>query len=172
MSPKRGRRRQYAPKNQPDNGTPEVQRMRKQLVGHENDQRASYPLGVMLARNLLTQSEHDAALHYAHVFQKATGRWQSNEGGVSLGVDSNEGRDAAAKAARDWKAMADKLLAHGRQIKDAVDNLAIYSRFPGWLISLCVGSPVTISENKHMKEVVAAISSLQKEAVDGARRAA
>ncbi len=170
MTAKRVRRRQ-TPKNHTDNGTPEMQRMRKMLVGHENDQRASYPLGVMLARNIITQAEHDAAVHYAHVVQKATGRWQSNEGGISLDPDSEAAAKSTLKAELAWKEYAAKLLAQGRQIKDAIDNLAIYSRFPRWLIRLCLNEPLSPSDAAHVKKIVAGIASMQK-GVDGIRQAA
>lgn len=141
--------------------------MRKLLTGFENDQRASYPLGVMLARNIIDQAAHDAALHYAHVFQKATGRWQSHEGGISLGTGSKD-----AEAMKEWHRLVTKLLSHSRSIKDAVDNLSIFNRFPRWLIRICLSEPLTMSDAKHLEQVKAAIADLQKEGVDGVKKAA
>ena len=45
----------------PDRGTPECQARRLALVGSVGDQRAEYPLGVLLARGAITQDQHDAA---------------------------------------------------------------------------------------------------------------
>ena len=57
----------------PDLGTPEAQRKRFDLVGGAPPELAEYPLGVLLARGIITRDEHDAGCRYAHLRGKALG---------------------------------------------------------------------------------------------------
>lgn len=61
-----GRLRQEA-----DRGTPELLEQRRRLTGSAEDPRASYPLGVLLARRKIMPAEHRAGRRYAALFAVA-----------------------------------------------------------------------------------------------------
>ncbi|MGQ0663800.1 MAG: hypothetical protein ACT4P2_09475 [Pseudomonadota bacterium] len=133
---KRGRPKNDRPAR--DSGTRELQRQRAQLVAGGDSVLAGYPLGVLLARRIITQDQHNAGCRYAWLYGKATGRWDSaglvwerllGAGGAS--ADAGETDDAALYAK--WKDATAALLAAGRRAKDGVDNLAVFNRLPAWI---------------------------------------
>ena len=135
MNRRRGRPRGEHPRG-PDLGTPEAQRKRIELVGRAAPELAEYPLGVLLARGLITRDQHDAGCHYAYLRGKALGNTTvfgmfralfPTGGGRALDEDTQVVVEAR------WRAAASTLLAAGRPAKDAVDNAALYLRLPRWL---------------------------------------
>jgi hypothetical protein len=69
---KRGRPRLNRPSN--DGGTPELQARRSALVGAGDPALAEYPLGIMLARGLISPEEHEAGCYYAALYARAVAR--------------------------------------------------------------------------------------------------
>ena len=69
---KRGRPRLDRPSM--DGGTLELQARRAALVGAGDPALAEYPLGIMLARGLISAEEHGAGCYYAALYAKAVAR--------------------------------------------------------------------------------------------------
>jgi len=163
---KRGRpKKPPAPKR--DEGTPEVQLRRMILTGTTNDQRASYPLGILLAHKVIDQQQHNDALHYAHTLQMATGRWQHHEGGRAGGYG-----EGSVPAHQEWQKLAKRLLSLGRRYKDAMDNVAVFERLPSWAWALIQKRMPSKSEVAAQKDFVRACDALAGMAVDRVSKAA
>ena len=86
---------------QVDRGTPEVQARRVGLAGDGSEVLAHYPLGVALARGVITTEERDAGLRYAWAYRAATGRPVAVPAGAATAAAGPGGRNRAATAARD-----------------------------------------------------------------------
>tara|TARA_R110002020_G_scaffold73197_4_gene187666 strand:- start:325 stop:819 length:495 start_codon:yes stop_codon:yes gene_type:complete len=111
----------------PDRGTPEQMSRRFKLVGDGPQELASYPLGVLFARKIITQEQHNAGLDYSRLHRAVIGKHQRSAGGDPIPDDVLEGMQ------RRFDVMRAALKSSGRRSKDAVDNAAVYDRFPGWL---------------------------------------
>ena len=122
---KRNRRPRGKPSNRhsPDRGTPECQAQRLALVGSIQDQRAEYPLGVLLARGTITQNQHDAGQRYARLWGKCVGN-PLTRGGHGYADPLDEEAQAAVEAR--WREVA-RLLRH-TQCKPVVDTVCVYER--------------------------------------------
>ena len=59
-----------------DLGTPEVLARRARLAAGGDPTLTESPLGVMLARGLIGQEQHDAGRYYASLYRQAVGRTQ------------------------------------------------------------------------------------------------
>ena len=125
-SRKRGRPRK-APIVGPDRGTPEQIARRFKLIGDAPQELASYPLGVLLARKIITQEMHNAGLDYGRLYRCVVGKHQRSAGGDP--IPDEVLRDMQSR----FDVMRQALKNAGRRSKDAVDNAAVYDRFPGWL---------------------------------------
>ena len=68
---KRGRPRLGRPST--DQGTPELQARRAVLVGGSDPALSEHPLGIMLARGLITPEQHEAGCYYAGLYGRAVG---------------------------------------------------------------------------------------------------
>ena len=127
------RLRRRKPRRLPDRGTPEAQARKRELVGAGDPALAEYPLGVLLARGLISPAQHDAGRHYAYLAGRVLGRTRpyrpdAGSGGAELG-------DGALAAVEDrWRAAVAALLTAGRRAKDAVDNVALFERMPPRLL--------------------------------------
>jgi len=69
---KRGRPKLDRPSQ--DGGTPELQARRTALVAGGDPTLAEYPLGIMLARGLISAEEHEAGCYYAMLYARAVAR--------------------------------------------------------------------------------------------------
>jgi hypothetical protein len=109
----------------PDMGTPEQQAKRRALVGDANPQLASYPLGVLLARKLIDQDQHNAGLRYAQLC-----RVMLNVGPrePSLGYLPSDERDARTE--REWRLCTSSLERAGQIAKWSVDTICVYEQVP------------------------------------------
>lgn len=103
---------------------------------------AAYPLGALLANGTIDQAMHDAGVKYAKLFSVLTGRRASPPAMVMDGDHAGRAPedDAEAEARRvagerAYRDAASALLACGSRAKTVVDNVAVYSRNPHWLIS-------------------------------------
>jgi len=56
-----------------DQGTPELQARRAVLVGGSDPALSEHPLGIMLARGLITPEQHEAGCYYAGLYGRAVG---------------------------------------------------------------------------------------------------
>jgi len=106
-----------------DRGTPELVARRLALTeGHENPALASYPLGVLLARGVINQDQHNAGVQYATAFWKAFGKPFAkavNLTGLSGHgePDGDVGRLHAAQGSFP-----------SRHCRDVVENVSVYER--------------------------------------------
>jgi hypothetical protein len=117
-----------------DLGTPEQQARRRVMVGGGDPKYAEYPLGVLLARRIITQQQHDAGCRYAFLAGRVLGR----VGATSSTMEhwySPDLDDAMLIVEPLWREACDVLAARGRRVKEAVDN-ATYHRI--WPIALIV----------------------------------
>jgi|GEM_PF-4536507 len=122
---KRGR-----PAKPKDEGpTPEMIAKRKQLVGDGDLQLAGYPLGVLWARKIISQDQHDAGVYYAYLFGRMFGK--IHPGHSTPGAYDPELDDKAQEIIEPLWREAESII-HGmsRSTKYAVENCAVYSRLP------------------------------------------
>ena len=59
-----------------DHGTPELQARRLSLADGADPVMTEYPLGLLLARALVDQMQHDAGCYYAYLYRRAIGHTQ------------------------------------------------------------------------------------------------
>ena len=97
------------------------------MIGDAPQELASYPLGVLLARGAITQEMHNAGLDYGRLYRCVVGKRQRSAGGDP--IPDEVLRDLHSR----FDVMRQALKNAGRRSKDAVDNAAVYDRFPGWL---------------------------------------
>ena len=107
----------------PDRGTPEYQARRIALVGSVHDQRAEYPLGVLLARGAITQDQHDAGQRYARLWGKCVGN-PLTRGGRGYADPLDDDTQAVVEAR--WREVAHLLRRTG--CKSIVDTICVYER--------------------------------------------
>ena len=132
-SRKRGRPRKSQDVG-PDRGTPEQQVKRFALVGAAQSELASYPLGILLARQIISQDQHNAGCDYARLYRLVIGRTSSNSTGGSEATDED-----VERAQNQFDVLRKALVAAGRRQQDAVANVAVFERLPGWLVRACRG---------------------------------
>ena len=130
------RRRRRGTKRTPeaDLGTPEARAHKLALVGSADPALAEYPLGVLLARGILTPEQHDAGCHYAYLAGRVLGRTKPYRADLGGGGGEALTEGALAAVERRWHDAVRALLDAGRRAKDAVDNAAMFERVPGWLL--------------------------------------
>ncbi len=103
--------------------TPEQKARRIALVGNDQDPLASYPLGVLLARDLITQQQHDAGRRYAWLRGVSLGNpLTRNEPGHASPLSDSEQADIE----REWRRAAHVLRQACR--KTIVDTVCVYER--------------------------------------------
>lgn len=100
------------------------------LVGpHGDPVLASYPLGVLLAREIIDRDMHDAGIYYAYLRGRVLGK--AHPGPAIAGVYNPVTDDAAQEVIEPlWRDACRVLQGVSRKAKDAVDNVAYYQRFP------------------------------------------
>ena len=102
------------------------------MVGDANPALSEYPLGVLLARGIVTQEQHDAGVKDAFLAGRVLGRtkpYRPDAAGASVTGDET----LTPKMEERWREAVDRLLLCGRRCKDAVDNVVVFHRFPSWL---------------------------------------
>ncbi len=129
---KRGRPKLNRPSN--DSGTPELQARRSALVGAGDPVLAEYPLGIMLARGLISAEQHEAGCYYATLYAKAVARTTLScahiyrrmlaESGKAQELD-DKSQEHIERLFRHGK---NRLLAAGRRVCEATENLAVFGR--------------------------------------------
>lgn len=134
---RRGRPKLDRPAN--DTGTPELQARRSALVGPGDPALAEYPLGIMLARGLITAEEHEAGCYYAALYARAVARTSLScahiyrrmlaESGRAMDLDDK----SQAHIERLFRQGKNNLLAAGRRVSEATENLAVFGRPPRFL---------------------------------------
>ncbi len=137
---RRGRPRKPGPRErngQPqrygrDRGTKEIQSLREWYAGAGDPVLTSYPLGILLANQAITEPQHVAGCDYAWLHWAVFGR-------VSLAAVSLEFMDHGRAVEIDRVKEERRLEAiHGRfvarqRVRRLLDNLVIFERIPRWM---------------------------------------
>jgi len=122
-----------------DCGTPELQAYRERLAAGGDPALTEYPLGLLLARGLVSREQHEAGCYYAFLYGRSIGRTQVNcsylFGAQAAGyADRHELTEAdLAKIQSLFRQGKNQLLAAGRHVCDATENLIVFGRLPRFL---------------------------------------
>jgi hypothetical protein len=129
---KRGRPRLDRPSR--DGGTPELQARRAAMVGAGDPTLAEHPLGVMLARGLITPEQHEAGCYYAALYGRAVARIHLSAAPIyrRLLAESGRGRELDEGSQRHierlYRLGKNHLLAASRRICEATENLVVFAK--------------------------------------------
>ena len=106
---------------------------RLELVNGADPALAEYPLGILLARHIVTQDQHNAGLKFAWLYAKAHGR--TKDCGLDYGYNGmDETRLADVEATyRQQKAILMRL---SLRTFNAVVDLAVFRQMPWWFNGL------------------------------------
>lgn len=130
---RRGRPRLERPET--DLGTPEQQARRARLVAGGDPALSEYPLGLMLARGLIGREQHEAGCRYGLLYARVIGKGHVSCAAIyeRLAADmrptrlqADEGQEARDQAL--FRLGKNQLLAAGRRICDATENLVVFGR--------------------------------------------
>lgn len=122
-----------------DRGTPELQAHRERLAAGGDPALSEYPLGLLLARGLVSREQHEAGCYYAFLYGRSIGRTQVNcsylFGAQAAGyADRHDLTDAElARLQSLFRRGKNNLLAASRRVCDATENLVVFGRFPRFL---------------------------------------
>ena len=134
---RRGRPRLERPEL--DQGTPEQRARREALACGGNTALAEYPLGLMLARGLIGRTEHDAGCRYALLYAGAVGPAEISVAHIYRRLLAESGRGRELDEERQARIQAlfrlgkNRLLAAGRRVCSATENLVVFGRLPCFL---------------------------------------
>jgi len=134
----------------PDLGTQEQQARRLALVGGVasgvDPAFSESPLGRLFALGLITRDEMRCAAVYAWLYRRATGWSPVGAARIYDGITvpairsiaigpQREGPDTErATAQRRFRAVKNRLLAAGRSVCDATENIVVFEMVPGFLM--------------------------------------
>jgi hypothetical protein len=141
FSRRRGRPATEQKTNDFDRGTPEAQARRAVLSAGADPALSENPLGLLLARGLIGAEEHAAACIYAYLYSRAVGRPLTScaalyrrLAGESAGAGWTElGEPAETAIEERFRRGKNRLLAAGRRVCDATENLVVFGRTPRFL---------------------------------------
>ncbi|MEX2295838.1 MAG: hypothetical protein WD715_00365 [Dongiaceae bacterium] len=138
-----------------DQGTPELRARKLALVGGAeagaDPSLSEYPLGRMLALDLVTIEEHRCAAIYAYLYRRATGylppaatKFQDALPGLSIrralpGLDRDGPDHERVAIQRRFRHAKNRLLAGGRAVCDATENLIVFQMTPSFLTNVQTG---------------------------------
>jgi len=122
-----------------DKGTPEQQARRLGLAAGADPAMTEYPLGVLLARRLISADQHEAGCYYAYLYSRVIGGSHVSCGFLYQQVASVWARPEAvseetqAKIQSLFRLGKNRLLAAGRRVCDATENIIVFGRMPRFL---------------------------------------
>ena len=123
-----------------DLGTPEALARRQRLAGGGDPVLTESPLGVMLARGLIGQEQHDAGRTYAALYRQSVGRTQLSCDRHYSQMVADAGRMAATRDEADqarieerFRRGKNRLLAAGRRVCEVTENLVVFGVAPRFL---------------------------------------
>jgi len=129
---KRGRPRFDRPSN--DQGTPEQQAKRSALAGGADPALTEHPLGIMLARDLISREQYEAGCQYATLYIQTVApttvsvashyRRLLAEGGSGQEIEEEDLRRLQAL----FRLGKNRLLAVGPRVVRATENIAVFGR--------------------------------------------
>jgi hypothetical protein len=139
---KRGRPRFDRPSI--DEGTPEQQVRRQALAAGGDPALTEHPLGLMLARGLISIQQHEAGCYYAMLYGWAVGRTDVSVASLyrRLLAEGWHGKEIDEEDLTRIQALyrlgKNRLLAAGRRISTATENIAVFGR-PARFLSRSAG---------------------------------
>jgi len=122
-----------------DKGTPEQQARRLRLSAGADPALTEYPLGMLLARHLISGEQHEAGCYYAYLYGRTIGTGQVTCGFLyqqvaSMWIGSEDISEATeARIESLFRLGKNRLLAAGRRLCDAVENVAVFGRCPRFM---------------------------------------
>jgi len=122
-----------------DRGTPELRAHRERLAAGGDPALTEYPLGLLLTRGLVSREQHEAGCYYAFLYGRSIGRTQVDcsylFGAAAAGyADRHDLTEAElAKLQTLFRHGKNHLLAAGRRVCDATENLVVFGRLPRFL---------------------------------------
>jgi len=123
-----------------DAGTPELCARRARLAGGGDPSLTESPLGILLARGLIGREQHDSGRHYASLYRQSVGRTQLScdrhySQLIADGGRAARSRDDAAQARIEarFRLGKNRLLAAGRRVCEATENLVVFGAAPRFL---------------------------------------
>jgi hypothetical protein len=135
-----GRGRPGAVRPGRDHGTPELQARRTSLAAGADPAMTEYPLGLLLARAVVDRAQHDSGCQYAYLYQRAVGRTHLSCAFLYRAIMGEHGfypeppdEAAQARLERLYRTGKNRLLAAGRRICDATENVVVFQRTPAAL---------------------------------------
>jgi hypothetical protein len=124
----------------PDRGTPQARARRAALAGGADPALSEHPLGILLARGLIGPDQHAAAATYAWLYGRVVGRPDGSCAALYRRLAGEaapagwEASEAAAVALEErFRRGKNRLLAAGRRVCDATENLVVFGRLPRFL---------------------------------------
>lgn len=137
---RRGRGRPKGDRPSMDLGTPELRARRTLLVGEADPALAAYPLGILLARGLIGREQHEAGCRYGFLYGRVLGRTHLSCAAIYERLAAETGAPRANADEEQEKRHQDqfrlgknRLLAAGRRVCDATENLVVFARLPRFL---------------------------------------
>lgn len=131
---------QGANDNQPDRGTPELQRQRAQLTRGLDPAASAHPLDLLLAKGWIEGEEQAAGLRYAALYRRLHGRVTVSYGrfydGLAAGVADHArlgDEDDLAHAEQRFRLAKAALGAAGLRARRVTEGVAVFGCWPGWL---------------------------------------
>jgi hypothetical protein len=123
-----GSHRAVAPRGIDIPPTPEFEAKRRALAGGGNWKLCSDPLGVLLARKLITRGQYDAGGDYARLYRQRNGNPHpksiSLEGGGGGGRQRSERADVSIR--QEYRSAKRALLRCGRATANTVEAIAVF----------------------------------------------
>jgi hypothetical protein len=129
---KRGRPRFDRPSI--DQGTPEQQARRQAIAGGGDPALSEHPLGIMLARDLISREQYEAGCQYATLYFQTVApttisvaahyRRMLAEGGGAAEI----GEEDLQRLQALFRLGKNRLLAAGRRVSIATENIAVFGR--------------------------------------------
>jgi hypothetical protein len=125
-----------------DRGTPETQSFRRKLAAGGDPTLTEYPLGLLRLRALIDGDQHEAGCRYAYLYRQAIGRAQVSYDHLYRellavpGGGSERPEASQAQVEALFRRAKRRLMAAGRQICEATEDVAVFGRMP-----LILGDP-------------------------------
>ena len=123
-----------------DSGTPELQARRRRLAAGADPALTEYPVGLLLARHLITAEQHEAACYYGFLYGQAIGgtrggcgRFYQQMAAAAFDIKDLTD-DQRAQVETLFRVGKNRLLAAGRHICDATENVVVFGRHPGCIL--------------------------------------
>jgi hypothetical protein len=178
--PRAWRRRGRPPLDRPttDRGTPEIQARRAALAGGSDPALAEHPLGLMLARALISPEQYEAGCHYAALYARAVARPNLSVAALyrRLLAESGQGKEIEEADLEKIQALYRKgkasLIAAGRGVAMATENVAVFGRLPRFLFRLtgAVSTKADLGELEAVREGLSALVACYGRGTCRARR--